>query len=80
MRRVHKVIRGYGEAWQFSIFFCILKDIDRVRMRTDLEDEINQKEDQVIILDLGPNEKEARKAATVLGLPLPEAESGILVI
>lgn len=80
LRRVHKVLKGYGEAWQFSVFFCVLKDIDRVRLQTDLEEQMNQKEDQAMILDLGPNEKEAREAATVIGLPLPEQDSGIVVI
>jgi CRISPR-associated protein Cas2 len=80
LRRVHKVIRGYGEAWQFSVFFCVIKDIDRVRLQTDLEAQMNMKEDQAMILDLGPNEKEARKAATVIGQPLPEQLSGTVVI
>ncbi len=39
---------------------------------------MNQKEDQVMILDLGPNEKEAREAATVIGQPLPAQDSGIV--
>ena len=80
LRRVHKVLKGYGEAWQFSVFFCVLKDIDRVRLQTDLEEQMNQKEDQAMILDLGPNEKEAREAATVIGQPLPEQDSGIVVV
>lgn len=80
LRRVHKVLKGYGEAWQFSVFFCVLKDIDRVRLQTDLEEQMNQKEDQAMILDLGPNEKDAREAATVIGQPLPEQDSGIVVI
>ena len=80
LRRVHKVLKGYGETWQFSVFFCVLKDIDRVRLQTDLEEQMNQKEDQAMILDLGPNEKEAREAATVIGQPLPEQDSGIVVV
>ncbi len=80
LRRVHKVLKGYGEAWQFSVFFCVLKDIDRVRLQTDLEEQMNLKEDQAIILDLGPNEKESREAVTVVGQPLPEQESGIVVV
>lgn len=80
LRRVHKVLKGYGEAWQFSVFLCVLKDIDRVRLQTDLEEQMNQKEDQAMILDLGPNEKEAREAATVIGQPLPEQDSGIVVV
>lgn len=80
LRRVHKVLKGYGEAWQFSVFFCVLKGIDRVRLQTDLEEQMNQKEDQAMILDLGPNEKEARDTATVIGQPLPGQDSGIVVV
>jgi CRISPR-associated protein Cas2 len=80
LRRVFKVMNGYGEHWQFSVFFCVLKDIDRVRLQTDLEREMNLKEDQVMILDLGSNEKEAREATTVLGQALPQVDSGIVVV
>lgn len=80
LRRVHKLLRGYGEAWQYSVFFCVLKDIDRVRVQSDLENEMNQKEDQAVIFDLGPNEREVRRAATVIGQSLPEQESGIIVV
>ncbi|HNZ49072.1 MAG TPA: CRISPR-associated endonuclease Cas2 [Candidatus Hydrogenedentes bacterium] len=80
LRRIHRILRGYGEAWQYSVFFCVLKDIDRVRLQADIEEEINHKEDQTVILDLGPNEKEARKNTTVIGTALPEPESGFVVI
>lgn len=80
LRRVHNVLKGYGEAWQFSVFFCVLKDIDRVRLQSDLEEQMNPKEDQTMILDLGPNEVEARKAATVIGQALPDQDSGTVVV
>jgi CRISPR-associated protein Cas2 len=80
LRRVHKVLKGYGEAWQFSIFFCVLKDIDRVRLQSALEEQMNQKEDRAMIVDLGPDEKEAREATTVIGQALPEQDSGIVVV
>lgn len=80
LRRVHKILKGYGEAWQFSVFFCVLKDIDRVRLQSDLEEQMNLKEDQTMILELGRNEEEARKAATVIGQSLPDQDSGTIVI
>lgn len=80
LRRVHKLLKGYGESWQFSVFFCVLKEIDRVRLHADLEEQMNQKEDQAMILDLGPNEKVARQAVKVIGQPLPEPDSGIVVV
>ena len=56
LRQVFKIMKGYGEHWQYSIFFCILKPIDRVRMQGDLEDVMNLKQDQVLIIDLGENQ------------------------
>lgn len=80
LRRVHKVLKGYGEAWQFSVFFCVLKDIDRVRLQSDLEEHMNLKEDRTMILDLGPNEEQARKAATVIGQALLDRDTGTVVV
>jgi CRISPR-associated protein Cas2 len=79
-RKVFKIMKGHGEHWQYSVFFCILKEIDRVRMQTRLEEAMNLHEDQCVIVDLGPNELEARAAATVLGPSLPAGESGVVVI
>lgn len=80
LRLIHKVLKGYGEAWQLSVFFCVLKDIDRVRLQRDLEEQMNHKEDQVMILDIGFNEEVVRKTTTIIGKPLPEYSIGIIVI
>lgn len=80
LRNVHRIMKGYGEAWQYSIFFCELKSIDRVRLRADLEIQMNLKEDQVMIIDLGEDQSKARSAATVIGQPLPERMSRTVVI
>jgi len=80
LRQVFKVMKGYGEHWQYSIFFCILRPIDRVRMQGELEDTMNQKEDQVLIIDLGENQESARAATTVLGQALGDMEMGVVVI
>ena len=79
LRRVHKTMKGYGEPWQYSVFFCVLKDLDRVKMQTKLEDVMNLREDQVMILDLGEDEDKARDRATVLGPALPSGSRGMVV-
>lgn len=80
LRHVHKVMKGYGEPWQYSVFFCVLRDIDRVRMQSGLENEMNLKEDQALILELGENETASRQAATTIGQSLPKQDSGTVVI
>src|SRR5438309_1288553 len=52
-RQVFKIMNGYGEWWQYSVFFATLKDIDRVRMQSALEEQMNLKEDQCLIHELG---------------------------
>ncbi|MEQ8784799.1 MAG: CRISPR-associated endonuclease Cas2 [Pirellulaceae bacterium] len=80
LRQVFKIMKGHGEHRQYSIFFCVLKPIDRVRMQTKLEDAMNLKEDQTIIIDLGSDEDLARQSAVVLGPNLPECDKGVVVV
>jgi CRISPR-associated protein Cas2 len=80
LRRVHKICKGFGEPWQFSIFFCTLKPIDRVRLQVELEEVMNLKEDQVLIIDLGQSEAAAREAAVALGQGMDEPLEGMVVI
>ena len=79
-RRIFRAMKGYGEHWQYSIFFCVLKEIDRVRMQSELETELNLKADQCIIIDLGADEQSARDAVAVLGESLPTAQTGVVVV
>jgi CRISPR-associated protein Cas2 len=80
LRRVFRVCKGFGEHWQFSIFFAVLKPIDRVRLQAELEEEMNLAEDQCLIIDLGENIEEARERAAVIGVPLGEVKRGMVVV
>jgi CRISPR-associated protein Cas2 len=80
LRRVFKTLKGYGEHWQYSVFFCVLKEVDRVRLQRALEETMNQKEDEAIIIDLGEDEETARRAVVTLGPPLPQMVETMLVI
>ena len=62
------------------MFFCVLKEIDRVRMQADLENEMNLKEDQALVIELGDDEGRSREMATTIGQSLPKQESGAVVI
>jgi CRISPR-associated protein Cas2 len=79
-RQVFRIMKGHGEHWQYSVFFCVLKSIDRVRMQTLLEEAMDLTEDQTMIIDLGADEDRARQAAVVLGPSLPQRDKGIVVV
>ena len=80
LHSVHKIMMGYGEPWQYSVFFCRLKEIDRLRMELDLAEAMNLKDDQALIIDLGPSEKAVRESTKVLGQALPEESDGLIFI
>ncbi|NLN92536.1 MAG: CRISPR-associated endonuclease Cas2 [Candidatus Hydrogenedens sp.] len=80
LQKIHRIMCSYGDPWQYSVFHCFLKDIDRVRLQKDLSNVIHNKEDQVLILDLGSTDNSDRKAVTTLGKKLPPVRSGIVVV
>lgn len=55
-RRVFKCMKGYGEWLQLSVFQCRLSRMRMIRLEAELAEIINQREDHVLILDLGPAE------------------------
>jgi CRISPR-associated protein Cas2 len=80
LRRTHRLMKAYGEPWQYSVFYCTLKDIDRVRLENALREVVNLKVDQVLIVDLGSNEDAVRETSTFLGANTPTQEDGTVVI
>ncbi len=73
-------MKGYGESWQLSVFHCILKEIDLVRLERDLREVMNLSVDQTLIIDLGLDTDRADGPAKVLGIPLPESPERVNVV
>ena len=53
LRQVYKLMRGYGEHIQYSVFLCQLTDKDMVVLKEKLSDITNRNEDQVMMIRLG---------------------------
>lgn len=64
-RRLFKKMKGYGEWVQLSVFQCRLGKIRLLEMEDDIRCIVNQKEDHVMIMDLGPAEGIRLKVKTV---------------
>ena len=56
LRKVFKIMKGYGEHLQFSVFRCDLTNMARAKMKAELNEAIHALEDQVLIIDVGPTE------------------------
>lgn len=54
LRRVFRLLRGYGEWVQLSVFQCRLTPVRRIRLESELKSEIFRDEDHVLIFRLGP--------------------------
>ncbi|MCO5167501.1 MAG: CRISPR-associated endonuclease Cas2 [Planctomycetes bacterium] len=65
--RVFKILRGFGDHMQFSVFRCETSAMELVRLRAALTDAINHGEDQVLFADLGPVEGRGSSAISAIG-------------
>ncbi len=50
-RQVHKIVKGYGERIQLSVFRCLLDDRDREKLRWELA-KVTEAEDSILVLGL----------------------------
>lgn len=80
LRRVFKVMRGYGDHLQYSVFECQLTSMDLVRLRSELSGIIHHDEDQVLFVNLGPAEGRGDRVITALGKPYSAVDAPCIVV
>ena len=64
---VFKMLFGYGDHAQYSVFFCELDERELAALRTKLRSAINSREDQVLLVDLGRATRPLEAGLEVLG-------------
>ncbi len=52
-RRVYRLLQGYGEWLQLSVFQCLLDRMRRVELEHELRQRLKHDEDHLIIIELG---------------------------
>jgi CRISPR-associated protein Cas2 len=80
LRKVYKIMRGYGDHLQYSVFECQLTRADFVRLRSQLSSVIHHTEDQVLFVDLGPAEGRGDRVITALGKPYVNVDVPCFVV
>lgn len=78
--KVHQTMRGYGDHLQYSIFECQMTPSDVLRCRHRLGQIINHREDQVLFVDLGPEEGRGDRVITALGVPYVPFDSPCIIV
>ena len=56
--RVFKLLRGWGDRVQYSVFCCQLNPRERLKLIDELKARMHQDEDQTLFVDAGPVEGE----------------------
>ncbi len=67
LRLVHKTMLGYGEPLQYSVFCCDLSSSDRITLIADLSGVIDHREDQVMLIDIGPADGRGKQSIETVG-------------
>jgi CRISPR-associated protein Cas2 len=65
--RVHRTLLDFGDALQFSVFLCDLNERERIDLRGRLGDTIHHRDDQVLVVRLGPVDRDAREIMESVG-------------
>lgn len=82
LRKVHRIMRDFGAALQYSVFACRLTDLDRAVLEARLLDVLDVRVDQVMFVDLGRVADADRRVpgSRVLGRPKrPELAGAVIV-
>jgi CRISPR-associated protein Cas2 len=67
LRQVFKLMKGYGEHVQLSVFRCELTHRALVELRVRLGDIIHHGEDQVLFMDIGPEDGRGGTSISAMG-------------
>jgi len=64
---IFKTLMGNGDHVQFSVFLCQLSDVELARLKGNLGQSVNARQDQVVILDLGPADNDLASRFECIG-------------
>lgn len=79
LRRVYKIMLGYGEHLQLSVFRCELSKRELVELQSKLNRAIHSDEDQVLFVDIGPVEGRGSGSIASLGRAYLPPERRVVV-
>jgi CRISPR-associated protein Cas2 len=80
LQKVHRTMKGFGEALHYSVFRCNLTPKGRVEMIAALTGLIKHSEDRVMVIDLGPAEGSVERKIEFLGVHHQEMERKAIIV
>lgn len=80
LKAIHRCMHGFGDALQYSLFKCILSPKEKLMMVEAAREIIDQREDRVMIVCIGPEEGMADERMEFLGAKIEVAERRALIV
>ncbi len=80
LRRVCRLMLGYGDRVQYSVFRCDLGATERIELEGRLRKLVHHLEDRVLFVDVGPADGRARGAFQSIGQAYRAEERVALVL
>jgi CRISPR-associated protein Cas2 len=80
LARVAKLMKGFGDRVQKSVFECQFNDTDLVRCRHVLGDAIDHRKDQVLFVNLGPSDGRGDRVIASLGKAYSSIDAPCIVV
>ena len=77
---VHKLLRGFGDHLQYSVFRCDLIDRRRVELIAAMYDLIDHATDQILLIDLGPVDGRASNCVSSVGRAYANPERTAVIV
>jgi len=80
LRRVHKIMVGFGDRLQYSVFECKFSPADLARCKHALGKLIHHREDQVLFVDLGPVDGRGDRVIAAIGRAYSTVDSPCIIV
>jgi CRISPR-associated protein Cas2 len=80
LRTVFDTMRDWGDHLQLSVFRCILGKRELIELRAALAEIIHHQQDQVLIVNVGPEQGRSRRAFQTIGQPYTHPERHAVVV
>lgn len=78
-RRIFRLMKGYGEWLQLSVFQCRLSPLRHAEMVQLIEGIVVNQKDHVIVIEIGPATQIAPKIVSI-GMAFEEVSKGAIIL
>lgn len=78
--KLYKLLRGYGQHLQYSVFRCDLVESRHTELLGAIQATISLREDQVLVVELGPSDGRASEVIHGIGKKYLAPERSVVVL